>query len=131
MARVLSSSGIAVVSVPNICSLSSRIRILTGRVPTMAASGDCGPPLGGTGMMLDGNWVAGHVADFNHKRLTAFLERGGFRVTEVGKIPIEMPPYLSFKRAKFALPRWLLPATFSDFVLVAARPDRVLGRQSR
>jgi SAM-dependent methyltransferase len=122
ISRVLRSTGAAIISVPNICSLSSRVRVLTGRVPTMAASGDCGPPLGGTGMLVKGRWVAGHVVDFNHERLRGYLERGNLRVTETEKIPIEMPRYLGLARKPFALPRWILPATFSDYILVAATP---------
>jgi len=122
MCRILRQGGAAIVSVPNICSLSSRVRVLTGRVPTMAASGDCGPPLGGTGKLIDGNWSGGHVADFNHQRLDEYLKRGGLRVVETGRVPIEMPRYLSPTGRAFALPAWALPATFSDFVLVAATP---------
>jgi SAM-dependent methyltransferase len=120
--RVLKSDGVAIISVPNICSLSSRFRLLTGRIPTMAASGDCGPLMGGTGVLENGNWVGGHVSDFNHERLETYLRRGQLDVVDVGKVSIELPKYLSLKRAPIGLPRWCLPVTFSDFVLVAATP---------
>lgn len=58
IARVLKPNGIAVVTVPNMVSLLNRVKWLLGRIPFMAASGDCGNDLGGTGILVDGYWVA-------------------------------------------------------------------------
>src|SRR5690606_28868367 len=55
--RVLRGDGIAIISVPNICSLKSRFKVAMGQMPNLAASGDCGHPLGGTGIRVGENWV--------------------------------------------------------------------------
>jgi SAM-dependent methyltransferase len=122
MARVLKPGGTAVISVPNIASLKSRIKLLLGGLPNMAASGDCGPPLGGTGVLSeDGNWVAAHVVDFNKARLRGYLRRAGFRRFAWHVIPVEFR--LAGVRA--TLPAWSLPASFPDFLLVeAGKGDR-------
>jgi SAM-dependent methyltransferase len=121
MARILKPEGTAVISVPNIASLKSRIKVFFGGLPNMAASGDCGPPLGGTGVLSDdGNWVAAHVVDFNRRRLRGYMQRAGFRRFTWHRIPTE------FRMAgiRMVLPAWLLPATFPDFLLMEARKDR-------
>lgn len=117
--RILKPSGAAVISVPNISSLKSRVKVLLGGRPNLAASGDCGPPLGGTGIWVDGNWVAGHVVDFNLSLLARYLSRGELQITEVERIPVELP--VKVRGRKIALPTWMIPATFGDFLLVAAR----------
>lgn len=115
MARLLKPGGIAMVTVPNLVSLGSRIKWVMGRVPFMAASGDCGHQLGGTGMCVDGNWVAGHVVDFNHSRLKAYLARGGLRCVR------SISFGASIKGLNF--PRLLIPLTFADYVAVVATPQ--------
>lgn len=118
MARVLKPSGTALISVPNIASLKSRIKVLFGGVPNMAASGDCGPPLGGTGVLSeDGHWVAGHVVDFNRARLRGYLERAGFRAFKWHVVPVKF----SMAGFQFAIPSWMLPTTLTDFLMVEAR----------
>jgi SAM-dependent methyltransferase len=118
MARVLKTSGSAIISVPNIVSIKSRVKVFFGGVPNMAASGDCGPPLGGTGVLSqDGNWVAGHVVDFNLKRLERYLRRSGFEYFQWYTVPINFRLF----GFRVGIPGWLTPITFSDFILVRAR----------
>ncbi|MGY1529601.1 methyltransferase domain-containing protein [Luteimonas sp. A649] len=120
MARVLKPTGAAVISVPNIASLKSRFKVLLGGLPNMAASGDCGPPLGGSGVLSeDGNWVAGHVVDFNRSRLRGYLQRAGFRSFTWHVVPVRF----SLAGFNFALPQWLLSASVSDFLLIEARAE--------
>lgn len=117
MARVLKPTGTALISVPNIASLKSRIKVVFGALPNMAASGDCGHPLGGTGVLTkDGNWVAAHVVDFNHARLHGYLRRAGFCRFQWHVVPVQ------FSLAGFSIvpPQWLLPKTLSDFLMVEA-----------
>jgi SAM-dependent methyltransferase len=117
MARVLKPSGCAIISVPNIVSIKSRIKVFFGAIPNMAASGDCGPPLGGTGVLSqDGHWVAGHVVDFNLKRLRKYLERSGFQVFRWYTVPLNF----NFYNFRIHFPVCLTPKTFSDFILVKA-----------
>jgi SAM-dependent methyltransferase len=117
MARVLKPSGCAIISVPNIASIKSRIKVFFGEIPNMAASGDCGPPLGGTGVLSrDGHWVAGHVVDFNLKRLRMYLERSGFKKFQWYNVPVNF----RFFGFRICIPGWLSPRSFSDFILVNA-----------
>ena len=117
MARVLKADGAALVSVPNIVSLKSRFKVLLGALPNMAASGDCGVPLGGTGVLSDdGNWIAGHVVDFNKQRLRAYLGRGGFVNFRWHSVPVQFPR----RFRALVLPSWLMPPSFGDFLMVEA-----------
>ena len=118
ISRVLKPTGHAVVSVPNITSLKSRVRWASGRIPHMAASGDCGHPLGGTGSLQNGSWVAAHVVDFSPSRLKAYLERGGLRV----ETHCSMPLRLSRHFPSIEVPGTIMPRALADFVLVVAAP---------
>jgi len=117
IAKIMRKDGRAVISVPNIVSLKSRIRVILGLLPISAASGDCGSPLGGTGVLVDGNWVASHVVDFNVKRLKQYLERAGLKVVKQWGMSttLRVNNYL-----KFSIPSFVIPKTFSDFILVEA-----------
>jgi SAM-dependent methyltransferase len=122
MARVVRRSGTVVVSVPNVASLKSRIKVLFGRLPNMAASGDCGPSLGGFGFLSDGCYVGGHVVDFNERRLKGYLYRGGLEISRFHTVPItiELPSPIG-KRKRVTLAPWMYPRTFSDFILCESR----------
>lgn len=111
-ARVICPRGACYISVPNVVSLPSRVRWGLGIVPTMAASGDCGHPLGGTGVELDGRWVAAHVVDFNKKRLYGYLARAGLKVTKSYRMPATFGPLRTIAR--------LTPTSFGDFLFVKA-----------
>ncbi len=69
--RVLKSKGILIVSVPNICSLVNRLKMLFGKLPT-----NCATP-------LDKIYPERHVVDFNLKNLKEVLERAGFKMEEI------------------------------------------------
>ncbi len=114
--RILKPGGSLFVSVPNIVSIASRFRWMFGKVPSMAASGDCGHPLGGTGYLVDGHWVAAHVVDFNKDRLRGYLKRAGFSNFLFYKMaasygPLRIPPVLT-------------PRTMANFLFVQAKKDR-------
>lgn len=113
LARVLKPGGAAYITVPNMTSLGNRIKWALGRVPFMAASGDCGHELGGTGVLMDGRWVAGHVVDFNTARLNAYLERGGLRVVKNWSLGASLG-------SRIHLPPRLVKPTLSDFVFAKA-----------
>lgn len=110
--RVLRPGGALYASVPNLVSLSCRLKWVAGRVPHMAASGDCGHPLGGTGVEVDGNWVAAHVVDFNVERFGAYLERAGFTIETFFPMGASAGP--------FKLPPMLTPKVLADFVFAKA-----------
>jgi SAM-dependent methyltransferase len=117
MARCLRADGAAYISVPNLTSLGARLKWFAGRVPFMAASGDCGHPLGGTGVLSEGKWCGGHVVDFNDARLRGYLERDGLKVDRSYSLGAK----LRFETLR--LPPWLTPVTLSDFIFVRARRD--------
>lgn len=115
MSRILNNNGRAIISVPNIVSLQSRLKVLFGRLPDLAASGDCGPPLDGTGLLIDGHWVGGHVVDFNTKRLILYLKRGGLKLVKHWRTStsIGIGAFWKIKKIK----SFLIPKTLSDFIL--------------
>lgn len=117
MARVLKPSGVAIVTVPNMVSIKARAFFLIERMPSMAAAGDCGRELGGTGILTEQGWVAGHVVDFNAKRLDAYLHRGGLDVVDRATHPFYLgtPPH---DRILFPT----MPRRLADYLVVAARP---------
>lgn len=117
MARVLTPDGTAIISVPNMVSAKARAYYALGRMPSMAAAGDCGRELGGTGILTDDGWVAGHLVDFNEKRLDAYLRRGGLEVVDRQTIPLYLgtPP-----NTRIIFP-WM-PRRLADYIVVAARP---------
>jgi SAM-dependent methyltransferase len=117
--RILKKNGKAIISVPNIVSFKSRIKVLFGIIPGAAASGDCGHPLGGTGVLVEGHWVASHVVDFNAKRLKQYIERGGLEVAKHWRMPIS----LGFKTDRITIPSFLSPKTLSDFILFEVRKN--------
>lgn len=117
MARVLKRDGVAIVSVPNMVSAKARAYFAIGRMPSMAAAGDCGVELGGTGILTDEGWVAGHVVDFNERRLNAYLRRGGLQVVDRQTLPF----YLGRPPKDRILFPWM-PRRLADYLVVAARP---------
>jgi SAM-dependent methyltransferase len=118
ISRILNNTGIAIISVPNIVSLKSRVRVLLGKLPGNAASGDCGIPLGGTGYLVDGDWVGGHVIDFNINRLSKYLERGGLIIKKRHSLSL---PILYNKKILFKINSKITPVNFADFILVEAK----------
>ena len=122
MARCLRPTGAAYVSVPNLASLGSRLKWLFGRVPFMAASGDCGHPLGGTGVLSEGSWRGGHVVDFNAERLRGYLRRDGLVVDRSYSVGAKL------RLESLRLPPALTPVSLSDFVLVRARRNNSESR---
>jgi SAM-dependent methyltransferase len=118
MARIVRRNGTVVVSVPNLVSLKSRIKMLFGRLPNMAASADCGPDLGGFGFSDGAHYVGGHVVDFNEKRLRGYLLRGGLKVARFHTVPITIKfPSLTGGEKRVNLAPWLYPRSFADFIL--------------
>ncbi|MVT08878.1 methyltransferase domain-containing protein [Chitinophaga tropicalis] len=112
--RCLRPNGEFFVTVPNAVSLGNRLKWLLGKVPYMAASGDCGAPLGGTGILIDGHWEASHVIDFNKHRLSKYLNRVGFQIDK----------WYSFGANTglgFKLPSSLTPISLNDFLAVKVR----------
>lgn len=114
MARVIKNDGVAIISVPNIVSLKSRIKLLLGKLPNNAASGDCGHPLGGTGYLIDGDWVGGHIVDFNPARLFGYLQRGGLKVNK----HIGLSTTIKILGKQLYIPSTFIPKNFSDYILV-------------
>ena len=112
--RCLKGNGEFFVTVPNAVSLRNRLKWLLGKVPHMAASGDCGGPLGGTGVLIDGHWEAAHVVDFNKIRLQKYLNRVGFSIDRWYSLDVNTG--LGFK-----IPSLIMPVSLNDFLVVKAR----------
>lgn len=116
MARLLAPDGLAVVSVPNAASLKARVLVPAGRLPANAASGDCGPDLGGTGIWDGRGWVAAHVVDYNLARLKSYLKRGGLEVVEAAPMALTV----AVRGNERVLLPWI-PAQLADHIVVAAQ----------
>jgi SAM-dependent methyltransferase len=113
--RALSPTGVAVISVPNIASLKSRVDLLFGRIPACAASGDCGHELGGSGYMVDGDWVGAHIVDFNFERFKHYLVRGGLEISRHYGVSITF----TYKGKRvFYVSEKFIPKNFSGYILV-------------
>ncbi|SFD80907.1 Methyltransferase domain-containing protein [Chitinophaga sp. CF118] len=112
--RCLQPNGEFFVTVPNAVSLRNRLKWLLGKVPLMAASGDCGKPLGGTGILIDGHWEAAHVIDFNKARLSKYLSRVGFNVDRWYSLDVNTG-------LGFRIPSSLMPISLNDFLVVKVR----------
>lgn len=113
--RVLRPGGLLFLSVPNITSLTYRVAWMIGRIPSCAASADLGPPFNGTGYRTPEHqrWIAGHVGDYNPKRIRALLAAKGFESLRLRGNGLH-------HRRQIA-PAWLVPAELSSTLLVVAR----------
>ncbi|MEQ1557914.1 MAG: methyltransferase domain-containing protein [Methyloglobulus sp.] len=119
ISRVLKKDGSGIISVPNIVSLKSRVRVLLGMLPGNAASGDCGVTLGGTGYLVDGEWVGGHVVDFHADLLFKYLERGGLKVVRRHNLSLA----IRYKgKLMFKVNPKLVPVNLSDYIFAIVQP---------
>jgi len=86
IARLVRPGGQAIVCLPNVASLSNRVRVLLGFLPVTS---------------LDPGWDGGHLHYFTIAETRKLLERSGFRVTHVGisgatqKLRMRWPSLLS------------------------------------
>jgi len=69
--RVLKENGTLIVSVPNICSLVNRFKMLFGKLPL-----NCAEP-------VDDETPERHITDFNLKVLKEVIEKAGFKIEEM------------------------------------------------
>lgn len=104
VARVLKSDGCLILSCPNICSLKYRFAFLIGKIPAHAAKADC--------FYEDGR--LGHIRDYNFKEVKNLLKMFNFKIIS------EKSDGLSFK-GRTIIPRWILPKTFGDSVILKAQ----------
>ena len=99
--RVLSKNGKLVLSVPNICSLKNRFKVLAGQLPE-----HCARP----NLSVD---FENHIVDFNKKELIRLLIAAGFEVLEVRGNGIVL-------HEKLIWPLVLTPSSFSDTIIIKA-----------
>jgi len=102
--HVLTTDGTLVLSVPNVCNLRSRVRVLLGKLPSYAADGDL--------FECDCHYH-GHVRDFNLTRIKLYLREAGFRVTDVTNNGL-------YYHWKPLLPSYLIPNTMGDNLIIKA-----------
>lgn len=114
--RMMKCGGYVVVSVPNIVSLTYRLRWLHGSLPSCAASGNLPKELAVLPYeQEDGTPVGGHVIDFDLKRIASLLEHCGFRIEKVRGCGI-------FWRRQL-MPHWLVPTQLSSAIILLGRKD--------
>lgn len=112
--RVLVPYGSMLISVPNITSLSYRIGLLLGHLPSCAASGNLPGKLDGLAYKRGGGrLLGGHVIDFNLKRLLRLLEFSGFVVSRIKGSGIIWH--------KQILPHWCVPPSLASNIICLAR----------
>jgi SAM-dependent methyltransferase len=115
--RVLMPNGVLLVSVPNCVSLSYRIAWMLGRIPSCAACGNLPEAIGPTVyLQQDGDLIAGHVIDFNTRRLRLLLESCGFQVDSIKSSGIFWHRQM--------LPPWLVPAGFASNLIATCRKPK-------
>lgn len=114
--RVLGPAGKVLVSIPNITSLSYRLAWMLGRIPSCAASGNLPPELGSTTYAKgNGEFVGGHVIDFNLRRIVQLLEIAGFVPEQIRGSGIIWHRQI--------VPSWIVPPTLSSNIIVLARKN--------
>lgn len=111
--RVLKDGGILIGSVPNVVSLSYRIKWLFGSIPSCAASGNMPEGLSLTAYHNEGKIIAGHVIDFDKKRLEQLLVYTSFSKVQFRKSGL----YWGFQ----ILPAFLTPVTLGSNLLFEAK----------
>lgn len=108
--RILSPNGELILSTPNILSAKHRFIywFLLGKIPPPAARGDYTYAEGDQYH----NW--GHVRDYSFPELRQVLTDNGFKLIKEVSIGMHW-------RSVRLVPPWLMPTTFSDFIIVRAR----------
>ncbi len=96
--RVLKKDGILILSVPNICSLSNRVRVLLGLLPRSCAKDI-------------------HIRDFNLQFMKDHLQKSGFKI-------ISQKGDGSWFRRKYFIPSKLCPASFGEHIIIKAKKAR-------
>jgi SAM-dependent methyltransferase len=111
--RILNSTGKIIASVPNIVSLSYRIKWILGKIPSCAACGNMPYKIALTAYQTkEGNMIAGHVIDFNKEnihQLFFYCQFIDLRFYSVGLF-----------WGKQILPSFLTPVSFSSNLLFIA-----------
>ncbi len=112
--RLLVDGGKILISIPNITSLTYRFAWMLGRIPSCAASGNLPSELGSTAYKQeDGEYIGGHVIDFNLKRILMLLRFSGFEIIELRGSGIIWH--------KQILPHWFVPVSLSSNIICLAR----------
>ncbi len=98
MSRILKSEGHVILSVPNICSLRYRIAFMLGKIPAHASKGS----------------INMHVRDYNLDDIKELMMTSGFSIENVQGDGAWMG-------TSDTSIRLLLPARFSDCIIITAR----------
>ncbi len=98
--RILKENGVLVLSVPNICSLVSRINMLRGKLPLACAS------------PVDEVTPERHLVDFNKDKIVEVLEKAGFKIDVVTSNGLITHSKLITKH---------IPASMGETLIVRAR----------
>ena len=101
----LGRKGKLIVSVPNVCNLRSRVRVLIGLLPSYAADADTYHEVTG---------YPGHVRDFNKEAITRLLESEGFEIITTRNTGLAF-------RMKPLIPYWLCRDEWSDNLIIEAK----------
>lgn len=102
--KVIKKDGFLVCSVPNICNLRNRIKVLLGKLPSYCADADK--------YEIETGYT-GHVRDFNVNEIKDILLANGFRIISIKCNGL----YFKCHRV---LPSWLCPISFSDNIIIKA-----------
>jgi SAM-dependent methyltransferase len=102
--KVLLPDGFLVLSVPNVCNLRSRVRVLLGKLPSYAADGD---------LYHDQTGYSGHIRDFNQEMAYRYLKEAGFKVVSCAGNGL-------YYHWKPLLPSWFIPPSLADNIIIKA-----------
>jgi len=111
--RVLKNGGTLIGSVPNIVSISYRIKWLFGGVPSCASCGNMPEKLNLTAYHDEEKIIGGHVIDFNKKKLKQLLDYASFSKVQFHRAGL-------FKGCQI-LPAYLTPVTIGSNLLFEAK----------
>lgn len=102
--KIMTPNGRLILSVPNVCNLKSRIKVLIGRLPTYCADADD----------IERE-IGGHVRDFNARKIKSILEETGFKIQEVKSNGLWL-------HNRKILPPMLCRPEWSDQIIISAKP---------
>ena len=106
--KLLKPKGYFVLSLPNICALKSRVKMLFGKLPTYCADAD---------KYHEESGYTGHIRDFNVCEILYYLEINNWFVKEIGSTGLWI-------RGHEVIPHNFCLPSFGDCIIIKAEKEQ-------